>query len=191
MEKVSIDGGNAFCPQALYLYGTRREDGTPNYGLFCWCAYCAGNGGMKFVACIGEDKLTRDLIRKNGVFSATAVTQPLLAAADWCGTHPGYQYGKAEAVPSAGGAKLDVPVPVDSAWTLELRVEETLRLQTEKNSEIYICGIENVLADPRLAGSELSFEEKLALLQPVVTLDCQYVPVQPVTLGGWGRMKEK
>lgn len=188
MEKISIDGGNAFCPQALYLYGTYRENGAPNYGLFCWCAYCAGTGGMKFVACIGEDKLTRDLIRKNGVFSATVVTQQLLGAADWCGTHPGYQYDKARAIPSANGAKLNVPVPVESAWTLELRVEETVRLQTGNESELYICSIENVLADPRLVAGDLTFEEKLKLLQPVVTLDCQYVPVQPASLGGWGSL---
>ncbi len=191
MEKISLDGGNAFCPQALYLYGTYREDGTPNYGLFCWCAYCAGTGGMKFVACIGEDKLTRDLIRKNGMFSATVVTQPLLGAADWCGTHPGYRFDKAAVIPSAGGAKLNVPVPVEAAWTLELRVEETVRLQTGSASELYICSIENVQADPRLVGESLSFEEKLALLRPVVTLNCRYVPVPPASLGGWGEMNGK
>lgn len=190
MEKVSIPGGNAFCPQTLYLYGTYREDGTPNYGLFCWCAYCAGTGGMKFVACIGEDKLTRDLIRKNGVFSATVVTKPLLQAADWCGTHPGYQFEKAQVVPSSGGEKLNVPVPVDGVWTLELRVVETLRLQTCSDSEIYICSIENVLADPQLVSDTPSFEEKLAQMQPLVTMDCRYVPVKPATLGGWGEMNK-
>jgi len=75
MGKTSIKGSNAFCLQPLYLYGTYKEDGQPNYGLFCWCCYCYVES-QKFVACIGEDKLTRNRIRQTGVFSATIVTLP-------------------------------------------------------------------------------------------------------------------
>ena len=188
MEKVSVNGGNSFCPQPLYLYGTYKDDGAPNYGLFCWCAYCAGDG-MKFVACIGEDKLTRDLIRKNGVFSATVVTQKLLSAADYCGTHPGYKFDKAAAIPSHKGDRLNVPVPEDGQWTLELRVERTLSASDSCESDIYICNIENVVADKRLVDSGLSTEEKLAALQPVVTMDLKYFPVNSVPLASWGKFE--
>ena len=80
MKKISFPPGNAFCPACLYLYGTYREDGQPNYGLFTWAAY-AWDEGLRFVACIGEDKLTRDRIRAQGVFSASVVSEALLPAA--------------------------------------------------------------------------------------------------------------
>lgn len=188
-EKISLNASNSFCPQPLYLYGTYKEDGMPNYGLFCWCAYCFVDN-MKFVACIGEDKLTRDLIRKNGTFSATVVTENLLPDADYCGTHPGYQFDKHQLIPSEKGEKLHVPVPVDAAWTLELRVEYTLTPSSDYESEIYICSIENVIADKRLADPARTFEAKLELLNPVVTMNCKYVPVLPRSLGDWGSFQQ-
>lgn len=188
MEKISINGGNSFCPQPLYLYGTYKEDGTPDYGLFCWCAYCFVDN-IKFVACIGEDKLTRDLIRRNGVFSATVVTENLLPAADYCGTHSGYEFDKSTCLPSEKGEKLPVPVPVDGAWALELKVEYTLSPSAGHDSEIYICNIENVVADKRLAGDDLTFEKKLELLKPVMTMGGKYVPIVPRSLGDWGSIK--
>ena len=99
MSKVSMSGSNDFCPQCLYLYGTYKENGEPNYGLFCWATYC-WDEGLKFVACIGQDKLTRDRIRAEGVFSASVVSEALLPAADFCGTHPGYEFDKSEKVES-------------------------------------------------------------------------------------------
>ena len=87
MSKISLSPTNAFCPQSLYLYGTYKEDGTPDYGLFCWATYC-WDEGLRFVACIGEDKLTRDRIRETGVFSASIVSEALLPAADFCRVFP-------------------------------------------------------------------------------------------------------
>lgn len=34
MEKTSVGPSNDFCPQTLFLYGTYREDGVANFGLF-------------------------------------------------------------------------------------------------------------------------------------------------------------
>jgi len=189
MGKTSIKGSNAFCLQPLYLYGTYKEDGQPNYGLFCWCCYCYVES-QKFVACIGEDKLTRNRIRQTGVFSATIVTENLLPQADWCGTHPGYDFDKSAQIPSENGAVLNVPVPEKSMWTLELKVDYTLRPNDEYDSEIYVCSIENVLADERLEDESLTFEEKLAQIKPVVTMCCKYVPVEFRSLGDWGKMGE-
>jgi flavin reductase (DIM6/NTAB) family NADH-FMN oxidoreductase RutF len=88
MSKVSLPASNQFCPQCLYLYGTDKQNGDPNWGLFCWATYC-WDDGLRFVACIGEDKLTRDRIRETGVFSASILSADLLPAADFCGDHPG------------------------------------------------------------------------------------------------------
>lgn len=189
MGKTSIKAKNEYCPQALYLYGTYKEDGTPNYGLFCWCAYCAVEE-QKFVACIGEDKLTRDLIRKNGMFSATIVTEDLLPEADWCGNHSGKNFDKSKKIESTKGEVLNVPIPEKGVWTLELKVDYTLHPNENYDSDIYICSIVNVIADNRLLDDVLTLEEKIELIKPVVTLGYHYLPVEPRSLGGWGKVIE-
>lgn len=40
MAKIARQATNDFCPQTLFLYGTYKEDGTPDFGLFCWFSYC-------------------------------------------------------------------------------------------------------------------------------------------------------
>ncbi len=185
MKKISFEGGNSFCPQALYLYGTYKPDGRANYGLFCWASYAALGDVTKFVACIGEDKLTRDLIRKNRVFSATVVTEALLARADFCGCTPGEAVDKSRIIPSERGEKLDVPIPTDGQWTLELRVDDILHPEGREDSDIYICSIVSVRADERLA-SDLTIDGKMNALKPIVTLDGQYFAVEPTSLGAWG-----
>ena len=45
--------------------------------------------GAGVMACIGEEKLTKDLIRKNGVFSANLVTESLLPLSDYYGNTSG------------------------------------------------------------------------------------------------------
>ncbi|MFR8340625.1 MAG: hypothetical protein ACLVAW_30275 [Eisenbergiella massiliensis] len=97
-----MSGSNDFCPQCLYLYGTYKENREPNYGLFCWATYC-WDEGLKFVACIGQDKLTRDRIRTEGVFFRFRSERSASARHDFCGTHPGYEFDKSEKVESEKG----------------------------------------------------------------------------------------
>ena len=54
--KKSVSISNRFCPQSLFLYGTYKEDNTPNFGLFCWFSYY-WDKEMGVMACIGENKL--------------------------------------------------------------------------------------------------------------------------------------
>ena len=93
MSKISMGPRNNYCPQTLFLYGTYKEDGTPNFGLFCWFTY-VWNNELGVVACIGGDKLTKDRIRLNSVFSANLVTEELLPLADYYGTTSGYDENK-------------------------------------------------------------------------------------------------
>ena len=113
MSKISLSPTNAFCPQSLYLYGTYKKDGTPDYGLFCWATYC-WDEGLRFVACIGEDKLTRDRIRETGVFSAD----------------------KSGIIRSEKGAVLEVPVDktlhLDDTRTSEIYVCRIRNLRADK-----------------------------------------------------------
>lgn len=190
MSKISFPVSNNFCPQCLYLYGTYKENREPNYGLFCWATYCV-DGEFRFVACIGEDKLTRDRIRATGVFSASVISQELLPGADFCGCNPGYQVDKAARIPSVKGAVLDVPIPVKSPWTLELQVDKTLRLDDEGKSEIYICKIQNVLGEEILGDESLSFEQRLKLAAPVVAVGQNYFGLKQAPLGAWGDWKDQ
>lgn len=190
MTKISVEEGNRFCPQALFLYGTYKEDGMPNFGLFCWCTYCYTKNGFRFVACIGEDKLTRDRIRETGVFSATAVGEEILSDADFCGCNAGYETDKAQRVCAERGEKLNVPIPLCGKWTFELRVVDTLHPENDENSDIYICEIVNTMADAALTAKE-PLDTLLRLAMPVVTLGQQYYRVAHDSLGGWGELQNK
>lgn len=189
MKKVSQGFTNAFAPQTLYVYGTYKTDGTPNFGLFCWATYC-WDEEMRFVACLCEDKLTRDRIRESGIFSASVVSEAMLKGADWCGNHPGYDTDKSSALPSHPGEKLHVPIPDDSPWSYELRVVKTLPLDEHGGAEIYICEFVNTLVDERLQDESLSFEEKMAIAAPVCTANWQYFKAVGPSLGGWGAFKD-
>jgi flavin reductase (DIM6/NTAB) family NADH-FMN oxidoreductase RutF len=189
MEKVSIGPSNAFCPQALFLYGTYKEDGTPNFGLFCWFSYCF-DSELGVMACIGGEKLTKDRIRETKVFSANLVTEPLLPLADYLGNTEGYTPGKMDIPIEAGrGAVLDVPVLEDSPWTFELEVTQSVRLD---DSEIFICKIRNTLAAEELVDASISAEDRLKLAMPVLTaVEQHYWTMSPAVKGAWGDWKNK
>ena len=92
--KISTAISNDFCPQTLFLFGTYKEDKTPNFGLFCWFSYYWDGDGLGIMACIGENKLTKDRIRENKVFSANLVTEEILPIADYFGIKKGYSNEK-------------------------------------------------------------------------------------------------
>lgn len=79
MAKIPAPIGNDFCPQTLFLYGTYKKDGTPNFGLFCWISYCCWGSEIGVMACIGLDKLTKDRTAKPAYFPP--ISSPRTAAA--------------------------------------------------------------------------------------------------------------
>jgi hypothetical protein len=84
MSKISVAVTNDFCPQTLFVYGTRNEDGKPNFGLFCWFSYCWLDQ-LGVICAIGGSKRTLANIRRNGVFSANLVVEdnlPLLSRSE-------------------------------------------------------------------------------------------------------------
>ena len=114
----------------------------------------------------------------------------MLAGADWCGNHPGYNTDKSAAILSHPGEKLNVPIPDDSPWSYELRVVKTLHLDDHGGAEIYICECVNTLVDERLQDAHLSFEEKMAIAAPICTTDLQYFKAGGASLGVWGAFKD-
>lgn len=183
MKKVSVPISNHFCPQTLFLFGTYKEDGTPNFGLFCWFSYYRDRE-LGVMACIGGEKLTKDRIRSTGVFSANLVTEPLLPVADYFGNTDGYSAEKMK-IPAgtSRGAVLDVPILDLSPLAFELEVSKSIPLD---DGEVFLCRIRNVLISEELADENKTFEQRIQEIAPISTTCFTYFSWSGKALGKWG-----
>jgi len=180
--KASIPITNDFCPQTLFLYGTYKEDGTPDFGLFCWFSYC-WDAEMGIMACIGGDKLTKDRIRVTGVFSANLVTESILPLADYFGNIDGYSADKMS-IPVAvtKGSVLNVPILDNSPFSYELEVSKSIPLD---DGEVFLCKIRNILVDEGLTDINKSVEQRIRAIMPIHTTCQTYFSWSGKSLGGW------
>ena len=192
MAKVKGNLGNDFCSQSLFLYGTKKDDGSPDFGLFCWFSYATIEVNkelrMGVMACIGEEKLTKDLIRKNGVFSANLVTEKLLPLADYYGCTSGRDNpDKMKFCPTIEkGQVLDVPTIAESPVSFELRVVK--EIHAAEGSDIFLCEICNVIIEEKFKDKSLPFMERLKLVAPVITAgETTYVSLDGRELGRWSQ----
>ncbi len=181
--KKSITPVNHFCPQALFVYGTNKEDGTPNFGLFSWFSgYFDKELGV--MACIGDEKLTKDRIRATKVFSANLITEEMLPIADYFGNTNGYSEDKMRiSVEIEKGRVLDVPILVNSPWIYELEVDRSIVLD---GSDVFFCKIRNVLAYEPLCDETLSVEQRMNTITPVLSVGQTYFRWDGTSLGNWG-----
>lgn len=185
MKKISYSPNNDYCPQTLFAYGTYKEDGTPNFGLFCWLSYC-WDEGLCVMCCIGEEKLTKDRIKATGRFSACLITEPLLPLADYLGSTSGRKPDKMDVAIAVGrGAKLDVPVLEESPVCFELEVKRSIPLSA--GSDLFVCRIANVLADARCERAE-DVEALIRTFAPVSTTCQTYFSYDGRALGKWGEL---
>lgn len=188
MSKVQSKISNDFCPQTLFLYGTKQEDGQPHFGMFCWFSYCHTQDGFGVMACIGEEKKTKDLIRKNGVFSANLVTQPLLALADYYGNVSGRETpDKMKRLPTVEwGRVLDVPTVSESPVSFELEVKREISMGD--GSDVFLCLIRNVTVEESLLDPSVPLTQRLHSAAPVVWTagEDTYVSMDGRMLGKWG-----
>ena len=165
MNKISKTPNNDFCPQTLFLYGTYDEEGRPDFGLFCWFSYI-WDTELGVMACIGGDKLTKENIHKQKVFSACLVTEALLPLADYLGTTDGHSPDKMKPVTGIEkGRVLPVPVLTDSPVAFELEVKQFLPMD---DGEVMLCAIRNVLQDETLDDEAVTSTEKLAAIAPAI-----------------------
>lgn len=186
--KKSIPISNHFCPQTLFIYGTYKEDGTPNFGLFCWFSYYFDRE-MGVMACIGGNKLTRDRIHETRVFSANLVTEELLPLADYFGNIEGYSEGKMRVpVETEKGRLLNVPVLAKSPWVFELEVDRSLPLE---GGEVLLCKIRNVLAEELLCDETLSLEKRMETVRPVHSIRQSYFRWNGTEFGSWGEPMQR
>jgi len=186
--KISVPISYKFCPLPLFLYGTYKEDNTPNFGLFGWFSYY-WDVEIGVMACIGNNKLTKDRVQAKGVFSANLVTEELLPIADYFGNKPGYSKDKMNVdVEIEKGQVLDVPVLTKSPWIYELEVNKTI---TMKNSGIFLCNIRNVLADEYLCNETITVEKCINTIRPVQTISQKYFSWNGNEICDWGKAKKE
>lgn len=187
MKKIETDISNDFCPQTLFIYGTYKEDLTPDFGLFCWISYC-WDTELGVMACIGGEKLTKDRIRETKCFSANLVTEELLALADYYGSNDGYREDKLTAHPVAveKGRRLNVPILSQSPVSFELEVAKSIPLD---DGEVFLCKIRNVLISEELADSSQSVEARMSKIAPVSTTCETYFSWNGKKLGEWNSVQ--
>jgi len=186
MSKVSVPITNDWCPQTLFTYGTFKEDGTPNFGLFCWFSYCWFDE-LGVICAIGGRKQTQDRILATGVFSANLVVENNLALSDYFGTADGHDADKMD-VPFAWerGQVLDVPVLGSSPLSFELQVEKVIPTNEEEGDTVFLCRIRNVLKDRELLESGLPVDALMRKIGPVQTAGGEeYWSWDGRHLGGW------
>ena len=185
-NKISLSPNNDLAPQTLFTFGTFKEDGTPNFGLFCWFSYCWLED-LAVMCCIGAPKMTQDRIRATGVFSANLVTESNLALSDYFGTADGHDADKMD-VPFQWerGQVLDVPVLTNCPFIYELEVDRTIPLNEAEDINIYICRIRNVLKDAELVNSDLPEDELMRKVGAVRTAGgVEYWSWDGRHLGAW------
>lgn len=139
------------------------------------------------MACIGEEKQTKDLIRKNGVFSANLVSEKLLPLADYYGCTCGRTTpDKMKYLPTVErGQVLDVPTIAESPVTFELEVKKSFPMGD--GSDLFLCLIRNVTQDERLTDTTVPFTERLKLAAPVLAPGEEtYSSIDGRYLGKWG-----
>lgn len=145
MGKRSLQPQRGFFPQPAYLIGTYKEDGSPNFALITWITFCSVDPPMMMFASRGK-KLTRELVEKNGMFSANLVTADMMFMADYFGNTSGNEKNKCEDIQAeySRGNVLNVPVLNESPWVYECSIVDII----EKGSGyIYIGEIKNIMVD--------------------------------------------
>ena len=183
MTKISRQATNDFCPQTLFLYGTYKEDKTPDFGLFCWFSYCWDNE-LCVMMCIDGEKLTKDRIKAGNVFSANLVTEKLLPMADYLGNKSGYDADKMNFHADIGkGEILDVPILMESPVNYELEVTQRIPFG---EGEVFLCRIRNVLYSEELTDQQISVGERLKNIAPISTTCNTYFSYTGEVLGSWG-----
>ena len=191
MKKVSVPVTNDICPQTLFVYGTKNEDGRPDFGLFCWFSYCWFDQ-LGVICAIGGSKRTLENIRRNKVFSANLVVESNLPLADYFGTADGRDGDKMDIdVEWEEGAVFPVPVLCSSPLSFELEVEKEIPTG-EQDQTVFLCKMRNTLKDETLLEESLSSEDIYKKVAAVCTsVNCDYWSWDGRHIGKWNeRAKE-
>lgn len=175
MKKRSLTPQRGFFPQPSYLIGTFKEDGIPNFALVTWITFCSINPPMLMFASRGK-KLTRELVEKNGVFSANLVTTKMMYMADYFGNISGYNKNKCDDIGAeyTKGLILNVPVLEESPWVFECSLDQIVN---KNDGSIYMGEIKNILADEAIKDTSYG-KIDLAAVDPLIYAPGKYYKIE-------------
>lgn len=171
MNKLSVEVKNQYIPHPmqLFLVGTQRSDGSPNFGPFCWLSFC-WDDELSITLCMDGEKSAKDDIRRTGVFSANLVTEKLMPLTNRLGASSGA--AKAAIARQAAvsmGKLLSVPVLMDSPLSYELEVKQTIHLH---GSDLFVCRIRNAIVSAELTDNGRTYD--LSKTVPIVVSQKNY-----------------
>ena len=150
-----------------------NEDGTPDFGLFCWFSYCWFDQ-LGIICAIGGTKRTLENIRRNKIFSANLVVEDNLPLADYFGTADGRDHDKMEVdVEWEKGAVLEVPILCSSPISFELEVDQEIATG-EHDETVFLCRIRNTLKAESFVNSSMTPEEIYKATAAVHNVDGDY-----------------
>ena len=173
MKKISVSATNDICPQTLFVYGSMNEDGTPDFGLFCWFSYCWFDQ-LGIICAIGGTKRTLENIRRNKIFSANLVVEDNLPLADYFGTADGRDHDKMEVDGERDtGAVLEVPSLCSSPISFELEGDQE-SATGEHDETVFLCRIRNTLKAESFVNSSMTPEEIYKATAAVHNVDGDY-----------------
>lgn len=178
-NKINVDISKIFIPHPmqLFIFGTHKENGDANLGLFSWLNFC-WDEELSVMVCLDGEKLTKERIKKTNIFSANIVTKPLFPLIK------DLERGNFRLLTDIAldkGSVLDVPVLRDSPLNYELEVKRTILLN---GSDIFICKIRNVMAISENSCDALPYnlkEEKPV----IVSLDSYFELQSENKIGEW------
>ena len=142
---------------------------------------------MGVMVSIGGEKLTKDLIRKNGVFSANLVTEELLPLADYYGVVGGREHkDKMRYSPTVEkGVVLNVPTIAESPVSMELQVFQEIHLGN--GNDVFLCKIMGETMREDLTNKDVPFIDRFKSVKQVLAGGEQrYVSTDGRDLGAWG-----
>lgn len=169
MAKLSIPPQGVFSPQPVFIVGTYREDGKPNFAPITWVSYTYGSPYSIVISMSG--KMTKDNIFRTGIFSANLASTNMLELVDYFGMTDGYN-GPKDSLPYefSDGKVLKVPVLEKSRWVYECQVSKTVEMP---ESHTFICEIKNIQIDDSLSDMNLEMID-LRRLDPILYAGYNY-----------------
>ena len=153
------------CVQPAFIIGTNNEDGTYDFAPITWVSATCEEDGYLLVISMFGNKMTKQNVRRTGLFSANLVSTDMLPLMDYFGSKhakDGKKDGLSYEV--SRGEVLDVPVLEKSRWVYECEVKQAVETG---DSTTFFCHIRNIQMDERLTCAD-TFDVDLTVLDPVI-----------------------
>ena len=177
MEKINILPERIFCPQPVYLIGTKDEYGIVNFSFSTWISFC-WNNSPHISFCNYEyafEPKTKNNIIKTEKFSANLVSCDMLKFSDCLEDVSGNNTKKNELeYKYTNGYKLDVPIIENSKWVFECELTKKIELN---GSIIFIGEIKNIQIDKSLEDMDRNNID-LKKLDPVIFAPHNYFSIK-------------